>query len=72
MQLASLADMGVSLPGINKLLFFVCLLCVYLLVFSSVGRIVGVSELCSYVVFTPFTCLACWESNSGDVVCQLA
>ena len=33
--------------GIKKLLFVVGLL--YLLFYSSVGRIVGVSELCSYV-----------------------
>ena len=53
MQLASLADMGISLPRENKLPSVCCLssMYVYLLFYSSVGRIVGVSELCSYVSF---------------------
>ena len=36
--------------GINKLLLVVGLLCVFIVLFLR-GRIVGVSELCSYVSF---------------------
>ena len=72
MQLASLADMGVSLPRDEET--SVCYwssLCI-LIVYSSVGRIVGVSDLCTHVSFYPLHCLAVGESNSGNVVCQLA
>ena len=51
-QLASLADMGVSLQGIKKLLFVVGLLC-NLLIYSFVGR--WVCELYCCVVMLVFT-----------------
>ena len=53
MQLASLADMGVSLPRVKKL--SVCCVAVagHLFIYSSIGRIVGDCELCSLMlVFT--------------------
>ena len=98
MQLASLADMGRGRPGDEEtfllLLVFIYFsnliwltMLLYVLIYSSVGRIVGVCSCESFTyesftygrvyilltkVFTFTVLLLLGELNSGDVVCQLA